>query len=110
MKSMRRTRRPASLMRFVGARLMPWRCTALEHLNDDHAAAAGRAARLVGIDSGSGGLALGSCSGEQLTSAGNVVGARNDDVSAAPTTVAAHTKVVCLELNQARIIDASRGF
>ena len=37
---------------------MPWRGTALEDLDDDHAAAAAWTSRLAGIDGGSGGLAF----------------------------------------------------
>ena len=55
---------------------MPWRCTALEHLDDDHATAAAWTSRLAGIDGGSGRLALGFCNGEQLARACDVVGAR----------------------------------
>lgn len=54
---------------------MPRRATACEDLDDDHAAAAAWTARLVGIDSGSGGLTLGFCSSEQLAGAGDVAGA-----------------------------------
>jgi len=35
---------------------MPWRCTALEDLDDDHATAAAWTSRLAGIDGGTGGL------------------------------------------------------
>jgi len=45
---------------------MPWRCTALKDLDDDHAAAAAWTSRLAGIDAGSGRLALRFCNGEQL--------------------------------------------
>jgi hypothetical protein len=38
---------------------MPWRCTALEDLDDDHATAAAWTNRLAGIGGGSGGLGLG---------------------------------------------------
>jgi hypothetical protein len=38
---------------------MPWRGTALEDLDDDHAAAAAWTLRFVGIGGGSGGLAFG---------------------------------------------------
>ena len=55
---------------------MPWRCTALEEFNDDHATAAARTSRLGGIDGGSGGLALRVCNSEQFTRLGDVVGAR----------------------------------
>jgi hypothetical protein len=44
---------------------MPWRTTALEDFDDDHAAATAWTARLVGLDSGSGGLALRFCCGER---------------------------------------------
>src|SRR6185437_5300265 len=54
---------------------MPWRCTAREHLNDDHAAAATWATRLLGIDGGSGRLAVGFGDGEQLTGACDIGGA-----------------------------------
>ena len=54
---------------------MPWRCTAREHLDDDHATTAAWTARLAGIDSGLGRLALRFCSGEQLTNACDVAGA-----------------------------------
>ena len=54
---------------------MPWRATALEDLDDDHAAAAAWTSGLVRIDSCSGGLPLRFCSGEQLTGACDVVGA-----------------------------------
>src|SRR5205814_5689416 len=57
-------------------RLVPWRCTAREDLDDDHATAAAWTSRLAGIDGGNGGLALRFCHGEQLTRAGDVVGAR----------------------------------
>jgi hypothetical protein len=55
---------------------MPWRCTALEDLDDDHATAAAWTARLGLIDGGSGGLAFRFCNGEQFTRSGDVVGAR----------------------------------
>ena len=55
---------------------MPRRCTAREDLDDDHATAAAWTIRLAGIDSGSGRLAVRFCSGEQLTRACDVVGAR----------------------------------
>jgi hypothetical protein len=55
---------------------MPWRATALEDLDDDHASAAAWTRRLAGIDGGTGGLALRFCSGEQFTGACDVVGAR----------------------------------
>src|SRR5436190_18408384 len=54
---------------------MPWRTTAREDLDDDHATAAAWTSRLAGIDGGSGGLALRFCSGEQLTRARDVVSA-----------------------------------
>ena len=54
---------------------MPWRCAALEDLDDDHATAAAWASRLAVIDDGSGGLAFRFCNGEQLTRACDVVGA-----------------------------------
>src|SRR5262245_28852761 len=54
---------------------MPWRATTLEHLDDEHAAAAAWASGLAMIDGGSGGLALMSCRGEQLTGACDIVGA-----------------------------------
>jgi hypothetical protein len=38
---------------------MPWRCTAREDLDDDHATAAAWTSRLAGIDGDSGGLGLG---------------------------------------------------
>jgi hypothetical protein len=53
---------------------MPWRTTAVEDLDDDHATAAAWTVRLAGI--GSGRLALRFRSGEQLTRAGDIVGAR----------------------------------
>src|SRR5215468_12528885 len=56
--------------------LMPWRTTAREDLDDDHATATAWTRWLVGIDGGRGGLALRFCSGEQLTRASDVVGAR----------------------------------
>ena len=55
---------------------MPWRRTAREDLDDDQATAAARTSRLAGIDGGNGGLAFRFCNGEQLTGAGDVVGAR----------------------------------
>ena len=57
-------------------RAMPWRATALENLDDDHAAAAALTSWLALIDGGSCGLAVMFCNGEQLTGAGDVVGAR----------------------------------
>ena len=56
-------------------RAMPWRATALEDLDDDHAAAAAWTSWLALIDGGRGGLAFRFCSGEQLAHAGDVVGA-----------------------------------
>src|SRR5690242_19431863 len=53
---------------------MPWRTTAGEHLNDDHATAAAWTSRFAGIGGGSGRLAVRFCSGEQLAGAGDVVG------------------------------------
>ena len=55
---------------------MPWRATAFEDLDDDHATAAAWTSGLAGIDSGSGGLAFRFCNCEQLTRAGDIVGAR----------------------------------
>src|SRR5260221_11882574 len=55
---------------------MPWRCTAREDLDDDHAAAAAWASRLAGIDGGGGRLAFRLCNSEQLTGVCDVVGAR----------------------------------
>ena len=54
---------------------MPWRATALEDLDDDHAAAAAWTSWLALIDGGRGGLAFRFCSGEQFAHAGDVVGA-----------------------------------
>jgi len=55
---------------------MPWRCAAFEDLDDDHAAAAAWTGRLARIVGGSGGpVFFGICNGEQLTRAGNVIGA-----------------------------------
>ena len=54
---------------------MPWRCTALEDLDDDHATAAAWTVRLGLIGGGSGGLAFRFCNGEQRTRACDVVGA-----------------------------------
>jgi hypothetical protein len=54
---------------------MPWRCTAREHLDDDHATAAAWTSRLAVIGGGTGELAFRFCNGEQLTRAGDVVGA-----------------------------------
>src|SRR5215467_9075870 len=53
---------------------MPWRTTAREDLDDDHATATAWTTRLNGIDGGR--LALRFCNGEQLTRASDVVGAR----------------------------------
>src|SRR6266403_1534326 len=53
---------------------MPWRCTAREDFDDDHASSAARTSRLAGIDGGR--LAVRFCNGEQLTGACYVVGAR----------------------------------
>jgi len=55
---------------------MPWRCTAREDLDDDHATAAAWTSRLAVIDSGSGRLAVRFCNGEQFARACDVVGAR----------------------------------
>ena len=55
---------------------MPWRCTAFEDFDDDHATATAWTARLVGIDGGSGGLTVRFCHGEQFARVCNVVGAR----------------------------------
>src|SRR5690348_470436 len=54
---------------------MPWRCTAREDLDEDHATAAAWTSRLAGIDGGAGRLCFRFCDGEQLTRAGDVVGA-----------------------------------
>ena len=54
---------------------MPWRCTALEHFDDDHATATAGTAWLAGIRGSTCGLALGVYSDEQLTDTGDVVGA-----------------------------------
>ena len=54
---------------------MPWRCTALEDLDDDHATAAAWTSRLAGIDGGTGRLAVRFCNNEQLTGACDVIGA-----------------------------------
>src|SRR6516165_7978411 len=55
---------------------MPWRCAAFEDLDDDHAAAAAWTGRLARIVGGSGGpVFFGICNGEQLTRAGNAIGA-----------------------------------
>src|SRR4051794_41694231 len=48
-------------------RLMPWRCTALEHLDHDHATTAAWTSRLAGICGGTGGVAVGGFYGEQVT-------------------------------------------
>lgn len=63
-------------MRFVGSRLMSWRCTVREDLDDDHAAAAAWTGRLAGIGGGRGGIAFRFCNGEQLAGTSDVVGAR----------------------------------
>src|ERR1700674_4796449 len=55
---------------------MPWRTTALEDLDDDHATAAAWTRRLAGIDGVTIELALRFCSGKQLTGACDVVGTR----------------------------------
>jgi hypothetical protein len=47
---------------------MPWRCTALEHLDDDHATATAWTKGLAGIGGG-GGLVFRFCNGKQLTGA-----------------------------------------
>src|SRR4051794_41871669 len=54
-------------------RLMPWRCTALEHLDDDHATTAAGTSRLAGTAGGNGRLAFRFCDGEQLTGACDVI-------------------------------------
>src|SRR5690348_969314 len=55
---------------------MPWRCAAFEDLDDDHATAAAWTGRLAGIVGGTGGpVFFRFCNGEQLTHAGNVIGA-----------------------------------
>jgi hypothetical protein len=54
---------------------MPWRCTAREDLDDHHATAATWTSWLAVIDGGSGGLVFRFCNDEQLTRAGDVVGA-----------------------------------
>ena len=54
---------------------MLWRCTAREHLDDDHVAPAARTTRFAGIGGGRSGLALRFCSSGQLTRACDVVGA-----------------------------------
>ena len=55
---------------------MPWRCTAREDLDDDHATAAAWTSRLAGIGGGSsGGLGFRFCNAEQLTRASDVAGA-----------------------------------
>ncbi len=55
---------------------MPWRRTARKDLDGDHATAAAWTSRLAGIDGGTGWLALRFWNGEQVTRAGDVVGAR----------------------------------
>src|SRR4051812_49920003 len=57
-------------------RLMPWRCTALEHLDDDHATTAAWTSRLAGICGGTGGVAGGGCKGEEVTHTRHGGGAR----------------------------------
>jgi len=52
---------------------MPWRCTALEHLDDDHATTAAGTSRLAGTAGGNGRLAFRFCDGEQLTGACDVI-------------------------------------
>src|SRR4051794_41549731 len=47
-------------------RLMPWRCTALEHLDDDHATTAAWTSRLAGICGGTGGVAVGGFNGGEF--------------------------------------------
>src|SRR5260370_266757 len=54
---------------------MPWRGTALEDLDDDHATAAAWTSWLAGIGGGSGGPAFRFCNGEQFTRTCDVVGA-----------------------------------
>ncbi len=54
---------------------MPWRCTAREHLDDDHATAAAWTSRLVGVESGTDRLAFRFGRGKQLTRVCDVVGA-----------------------------------
>lgn len=61
---------------------MPWRYTTHEYLDDDHATAAAWTTRLAGIDGSSGRLAFRFCNGEQLTRAGDVVGAGASDEQA----------------------------
>ncbi len=51
---------------------MPWRATAGEHLDDDHATAAAWTIRLIGIDGGRAGRF---CNSEQLARVCDVVGA-----------------------------------
>src|SRR5258705_8762683 len=55
---------------------MPWGCTTLEDFDDDQATAAAGTDGLALIGGGSDGLAFRFCNGEQLTGAGDVVGAR----------------------------------
>src|SRR5882762_33293 len=55
---------------------MPWRCAALEDLDDDHATAAAWTSRLAGLGGGSGVLGLGVGNGEQLTRPRDVICAR----------------------------------
>lgn len=54
---------------------MPWRCAALEDLDNDHTTAAAWTRRLGVIDGGHGRLTLRFCRGEQLTRACDVVSA-----------------------------------
>src|SRR5258707_8643076 len=55
---------------------MPGGCTTLEDFDDDQATAAAGTDGLALIGGGSDGLAFRFCNGEQLTGAGDVVGAR----------------------------------
>src|SRR5258705_3867370 len=55
---------------------MPWGGTTLEDFDDDQATAAAGTDGLALIGGGSDGLAFRFCNGEQLTGAGDVVGAR----------------------------------
>src|SRR4029077_14586840 len=54
---------------------MPWRCTAREDFDDDHAATAAWTNRFGGIDGGSARIAVRVCRSEQLQGACDVVGA-----------------------------------
>jgi len=54
---------------------MPWRGTALEDLDDDHATAAAWTSWFAGIGGGGGGPAFRFCNGEQFTRMYDVVGA-----------------------------------